>query len=129
MNTQLSHQIQKAHRRYQALTGAQLPMAPHRERLWYEWFKAGYGTEDLDRVIEYLKQQIRQQRRNVGALKLSNLLQLDRFEEDLAISHLNLRPIKKKTKPVTTKPPLPPALRDAGNKRAIAFLRTIKRDL
>ncbi len=129
MKAQLTDQIRQAHQRYQALTGAKLPMAPHRERLWYDWLKAGYRTEDLDRVIEYLKQQIRQQRRNVGALKLSNLLQLDRFEEDLAISQIKLRPMKKKTKPVAAQSPLPEALREVGNQRAIAFLRTIKQDL
>ncbi len=32
----------------------------------------------------------RHQRRNIGALKLSNLLQLDRFEEDLHISRVRL---------------------------------------
>jgi hypothetical protein len=39
------------------------------------------------------KQRLRQnmRRRNVGALKLSNLLQLDRFEEDLNISKVRLR--------------------------------------
>ena len=129
MNTRLVIQIQHVHRRYQALIGTTLPLAPHRERLWYEWFKAGYRTEDLEGVIEYLKQQIRQQRRNVGALKLSNLLQLDRFEEDLTISRINLRPIKKKTKPRASAPPLLPALRQAGNQQAIEFLRTVKRDL
>lgn len=104
-------------------------MEPHRERLWYDWLKAGYRTEDLERVIEYLKQQIRQQRRYVGALKLTNLLQLDRFEEDLAISQINLRPMKKATKSVAAHSPLPQALRDAGNQRPIAFLRTIKQNL
>jgi len=129
MNNRLSNQIQQAHQRYQLLTGAKLPMAPHRERLWYEWFKAGYRTEDLEGVIEYLKRQIRQQRRNVGALKLSNLLQLDRFEEDLAISRVNLLPAKKKPKPASVASPLAPTLRDVGNQRAIEFLRTIKRKL
>ena len=129
MNTRLLIQIQKAHRHYQALTGAKLPMAPHRERLWYEWIKAGYQTNDLNQVIEYLKQQIRQQRRNVGALKLSNLLDLDRFEEDLAISRINLRPAPERTKHTAPPPVLPLKLRDAGNQRAMDFLRTLKREL
>lgn len=129
MSTRLSHQIQQAHRRYQTLTGTKLPMAPHRERLWYEWFKAGYQTEDLDRVIQYLKQQIRQQRRNVGALKLSNILQLDRFEEDLAISRINLQPVSKKPRPTAPSSQLPAKLRKAGSQRAMQFLRTLKRNL
>jgi hypothetical protein len=36
--------------------------------------------------VRYLQEEIRASRRNVGALKLSNLLQLDRFEEDLNIT-------------------------------------------
>ena len=43
-------------------------------------------------VIAYLQREIRQGRRNVGALKLSNLLQPDRFEEDLNIHRVRLEP-------------------------------------
>jgi len=129
MNTRLQQDIRRAHGRYQVLTGAKLPVAPHRERLWYDWFKAGYRIEDLERVIEYLKKQIRQQRRNVGALKLSNLLQLDRFEEDLAISRINLRPVSKKPEPSEPPPPLPAPQRDLGNQHAMEFLKMLKRDL
>jgi hypothetical protein len=44
-------------------------------------------------------------RRNVGALKLSNLLQPDRFEEDLGISRLRVRPPARSPVPK----PSPPA--------------------
>jgi hypothetical protein len=64
-----------------------------RERLWYEFLRAGFNTQDLKTVITYLQKEIRANRRNVGALKLSNLLQLDRFEEDLNISRVRLRPV------------------------------------
>jgi hypothetical protein len=46
----------------------------------------------LKRVVTYLQKEIRAERRNIGALKLSNLLRLDRFEEDLNISRIRLRP-------------------------------------
>lgn len=52
----------------------------------------GYTLDDLRRLILYLQQEIRPGRRYVGALKLSNLLQLDRFEEDLALTCRQLRP-------------------------------------
>jgi hypothetical protein len=45
----------------------------------------------LQRVIAYLQKEIRAARRNIGALELSNLLQLDRFEEDLNISRMRLK--------------------------------------
>jgi hypothetical protein len=58
-----------------------------RERLWYEFLRAGFSAQDLKRVVAYLQKGIRASRRNVGALKLFKLLQLDRFEEDLNISN------------------------------------------
>ena len=45
----------------------------------------------MRQVITYLQKEIRAARRNIGALKLSNLLQLDRFEEDLNISRIRLK--------------------------------------
>ncbi len=57
-----------------------------RERLWFEFLRAGFAPHQLQRVVRYLQKEIRAGRRNVDALKLSNLLQLDRFEEDLNIS-------------------------------------------
>jgi hypothetical protein len=74
-----------------------------RERLWYELLHAGFNQADLQRVIRYLQREIREGRRNVGALKLSNLLQLDRFEEDLNISRVQLYA----PKPSSPTPPPP----------------------
>jgi hypothetical protein len=62
-----------------------------------------------------LQREIRHGRRNVGALKLSNLLQPDRFEEDLNISRvtlsppkppnpLRLRPLRRRPRPKSAKP-------------------------
>jgi hypothetical protein len=82
--------IQQAHALYCRLTGQRVSLRFDRERLWYELFHAGFTEADLQRVIGYLQREIREGRRNVGALKLSNLLQLDRFEEDLNISRVRL---------------------------------------
>jgi hypothetical protein len=75
--------IPQAHALYCRLTGQRVSLRFDRERLWYELFRTGFNEADLQKVIRYLRREIRQGRRNVGALKLSNLLQLDRFEEDL----------------------------------------------
>jgi hypothetical protein len=84
------HQIQQAHDAYCELTGQTLSLGFDRERRWFELLKTGITLEDLRRVIAYLQREIREGRRNVGALKLSNLLQPDRFEEDLQISRVRL---------------------------------------
>jgi hypothetical protein len=122
--------IEQAHRLYCQLTGQTLRLAFDRERMWYELLRAGYSLEDLRAVVAYLQSEIRAQRRNIGALKLSNLLQLDRFEEDLQISRVRLRPHA----PLKPKPPPPPpqpdpAQQERGRQRALECLRQLKATL
>src|SRR5512136_1252154 len=112
--------IQQAHQLYCQLTGQSLRLAFDRERMWYELLRAGYTRQDLRLVLTYLQREVRAQRRNIGALKLSNLLQPDRFEEDLQISRVRLRPPP--PPPVALRPP-PPALsareQEQGRQRAL----------
>ena len=97
--------IHEAHRLYCSLTGQQLGLGYDRERMWFELLRAGHTTDELRHLVVYLQREIRAGRRNVGALKLSNLLQPDRFEEDLAISRVALRA------PAPTQPAAPQASR------------------
>jgi hypothetical protein len=116
--------IQQAHALYGRLTGQRVSLRFDRERLWYELFHAGFNEDDLQRVIRYLQREIREGRRNVGALKLSNLLQLDRFEEDLNISRVQLyapKPSNPATRPVAPPPPSPEEV-EAGRQRALKIL-------
>jgi hypothetical protein len=100
-----------------------------RERMWYELLRQGYGLEDLRAVLAYLQREIRAGRRNVGALKLSNLLQPDRFEEDLQISRVRLRP-PPSLKPAPPSPPvLSAAQQEAGRRRALEYCRQIRATL
>jgi hypothetical protein len=103
-----SAQITQAHQLYCRLTGQKLRLDFVRERQWYELFHQGFTLEEVHRVILYLQREIREGRRNVGALKLSNLLQPDRFEEDLNIRRVRLQPPPPSSsiKP-TPQPPLP----------------------
>jgi hypothetical protein len=95
------------HELYCRFTGQKLSLRFDRERLWYEYLRAGFTVEDLRRVIAWLQKEIRHQRRNIGALKLSNLLQLDRFEEDLNISRARLSLPPPQPPPSATPAPAP----------------------
>jgi hypothetical protein len=119
--------IGQAHQLYGQLTGQSLRLAFDRERMWYELLRLGYSLQDLRSVITYLQREIRAQRRNVGALKLSNLLQPDRFEEDLQISRVRLRP-PQPTSPAPTPrlPVLSARQQQQGRQRALEYLRQIK---
>jgi hypothetical protein len=114
--------IQQTHALYCRLTGQRVSLRFDRERLWYELFQAGFNEVDLQRVIRYLQREIREGRRNVGALKLSNLLQLDRFEEDLNISRVQLYASKPSSP--APKPPAPSTPREdeAARQRALQIL-------
>jgi hypothetical protein len=119
----MRERIHQAHALYCRLTGQRVSLRFDRERLWYELFQAGFNEADLQRVIRYLQREIREGRRNVGALKLSNLLQLDRFEEDLNISQVRLY-APKPPSPAThrSEPPPDPRQAEAARRRALELL-------
>lgn len=121
--------IGQAHQLYCQLTGQSLRLAFDRERMWYELLRLGYSLQDLRTVISYLQREIRAQRRYVGALKLSNLLQPDRFEEDLQISRVRLRPPPPSLPAPQPPPALPPLEQQRGRQRALECLRQIKATL
>ena len=125
----IASQIAELHQTYCRLTGQNLSLRFDRERLWYEFLHAGFTVSDLLQVVGYLQREIRHTRRNVGALKLSNLLQLDRFEEDLNISRVRLRP---PADPPLQGPPAPtpsPADQERGRQRALGQLRDLQEKL
>jgi hypothetical protein len=117
-------QISAAHQLYCQLTGQSLHLGFDRERQWYEWLRAGFTPEDLRRVIAYLQREIREGRRNVGALKLSNLLQPDRFEEDLNIRRVRLQPLPRR--PANTPAPLSEPDRERRRLAALQQIHHIK---
>lgn len=121
-----AHTIGQAHRLYCQLTGQSLGLGFNRERMWYELLRLGYSLQDLRTLILYLQREIRAQRRNVGALKLSNLLQPDRFEEDLQISRVRRRPPPPSQPAPPSRPALPPLDQQRGRQRALECLRQIK---
>ncbi|MGH9594875.1 MAG: hypothetical protein ACRD5L_17420 [Bryobacteraceae bacterium] len=118
--------ILQAHNLYCQLTAQRLTLGFDRERMWYELLRAGVTLPQIRQLIRYLQREIREGRRNVGALKLSNLLQPDRFEEDLAISRVALQP----PRPTGPAPQLSSALnpqdQEQGRQRALEHLRQLK---
>jgi hypothetical protein len=124
--------IRQLHAHYSQLTGQTLCLGFDRERLWFEYLRAGFTLEQLTQVVRYLQKEIRHQRRNVGALKLSNLLQLDRFEEDLNISQVRLQsqatPSTVPT-PTTPQPALSPDQLEHRRLVALDHLRKLKQQL
>lgn len=125
--------IAQAHALYCQLTGQNLPIRYDRERQWYELLRAGHTLADVEHVVRYLQREIRATRRNVGALKLSNLLQPDRFEEDLGISRLRIRAPTAQPVP---KPPAPmphptedPEERERRRLRGLNWIAELRRDL
>jgi len=121
--------VEQLHQTYGRLTGQNLSLRFERERLWYEFLRAGFTLTDLIQVIRYLQKEIRHDRRNVGALKLSNLLQLDHFEEDLHIGRVRLTP-EPPPRPKTPLPPTPsPPEQERARQRALVQLRDLKEKL
>ena len=119
--------ILAAHQLYCQMTGQSLRLDFVRERQWYELLRQGFTLTEVRRVIVYLQREIREGRRNVGALKLSNLLQPDRFEEDLNIRRVRLEAPPAPVAPQTVK--LPPDVREARRLRALQGLRQFKQSL
>jgi hypothetical protein len=126
----LPAQLEQLHQTYCRLTGQNLSLRFDRERLWFEFLRAGFTLADLSQVVRYLQREIRHTRRNVGALQLSNLLQLDRFEEDLNISRVRLtaQPPPPQT-PAVLVPTCSPAEQERGRQRALEQLHDLKEKL
>lgn len=83
-------QARALHAEYQARTGYALTYNFAREASWAQWMQWSgwtWGEKELARVIGYLKEEIRREKRNPGALKFSNLIgDPGRFEEDLQLA-------------------------------------------
>jgi hypothetical protein len=79
--------ITELHTAYQQATGFDLPLRMGRDRVWFDFEKAGFTKEDLLLVIKWIRRQFG---RNNGygptSLRFSTLLQLDYFEEKLMLA-------------------------------------------
>lgn len=107
-----TNRISALHSWYETQMGCKLRIAYDLERQWFEFFRAGFDEDKFKSVFKYLRGQIKAAKRNDGALKLSNLLQLDKFQEDLALATAARKPMQPQPAPATTpdKPPTPEAM-------------------
>ena len=130
-STDAAAPIQAVHQLYTQLTGQSLSLRYDRERMWWDLLHAGYTPQDVRALILYLQREIRAGRRNVGALKLSNLLQLDRFEEDLQISRVRRTPPPPppRPRPAPSTPPSDPSDRQRRHQQTLDYLRQLRASL
>lgn len=106
--------VRELHGCYVARTGYEIAYNMARENVWRDWCQFGgwaWTCEDLARVIGYLRAQIRNGKRNEGALKFANLVgRPDNFEEDLNLAKEAAKQVwggKPKRSGVTALPPEP----------------------
>lgn len=76
--------IRKLHAAYVRLTGRPLPLEMSMIFRWEVWSAKGWTEDDLETVIRYIQRLIKDGRRFPESLRLYNLLDPDKFVEDLA---------------------------------------------
>jgi len=94
MNPAMAH----LHSIWNSVTGQSLPLVVcdyAREFGYHQFIKAGFTEADIMTVVRYLQSEIRQERRQPGALRWSNCIgNITRFAEDLELARGVLRNIK-----------------------------------
>ena len=104
----LQERIIVMHAVYCRLTGRELPLTMQNRFAWEAWCAKGWTEESLTMVIGYIKSLVRQNRRRPESFRIHNLLDLERFGEDLA----ECRAVTRNSRPPIT--PRQAALRAAG---------------
>ncbi len=100
MNLPSGEQAARAlHDAYLAATGYQLTLNSGRLMDWARLHTAGVTPDDVRLVVHYLKREIAREKRNPGALKLSNITVLERFEEDRELARQACRKARTGTAP------------------------------
>lgn len=121
--------IRQAHQLYCQLTDQKLTLGYDRERMWCDLLRRGYTLDQIKQVVKYLQKEIREGRRNIGALKLSNLLQPDRFEEDYNISKAKLYAPTKKDQSGPNTEKLDPEEQERRRQSNLQALRRLRQEL
>lgn len=86
MNVDLDTRARQLHEWFCKATGQSIPLRMDMLNRWIDWLMAGHNGPEMARVLRYLRAEINCKRRNPGALKLSSLLDIQKFEEDLGLA-------------------------------------------
>lgn len=87
--------IEQFHRGYCESTGMELSLRPEREMIWAAFIAEGFTEADVRLVGEWLRRKVQKGERNVGCLKLVNMIsRFDDFEQELALCRAELRNFK-----------------------------------
>lgn len=92
--------IAELHDAYCQATGFNLPLRFDRQRVWFEFEKAGFTAEDLRLVVRWIRRQIERGASGYvnGSLRFTTLvIRLDEFEEKLHLARHELRPARPRT--------------------------------
>lgn len=85
MNDPIEKRAKALHEWFCKETGQNLPWTVVWRFRWEQWLSAGFNGHQLRRVILFLRRQISEGKRQLGALKLMNLLDVESFQADLGL--------------------------------------------
>lgn len=90
--------IAELHQAYCNATGFPLELRMGRDRIWFDFDKAGFTKADLLLVIAWIRRQagIARSGYTIASLRFSTLLQLDYFEEKLHLARMDVRSRQRK---------------------------------
>jgi len=92
MNPNPADKLRPLHQLYCSLTDRGVPWSMALLYRWELWDSHGWTAEDLQLVIHHIKVLIKQDRRRPGSFRMNNLLDPERFGEDLAEAKAIFRP-------------------------------------
>lgn len=124
-----NERIEKAHARYNELTGGKLPLMDNGRRCWFDYFKAGFTEKDFERVFKFVRWRINNQKMPLESLKLWNLIEPEKFGNNLNMAHTETKkPSQSAVEPEfhTIKPKTPEE--QAASQRALESLRQFRRE-
>lgn len=108
MNADIEPRARALHAWFEGVTGQTIPLRMDRLLMWEAWLVAGHSGPELRKVMTYLRTQISKGKRNEGCMKLSSLLDVTKFEEDLGLALMSksgfLDPERKIAAPPDAKP-------------------------
>jgi hypothetical protein len=86
-STELDTRARAIHDWWNQATGQDARLTMPVLRMWIDLLQLGYNGPDIKRVLNYLRREITNGKRQPGALALRNFLLIENFEKDLALAN------------------------------------------